>query len=173
MKGPRIGDALFAFLRQKDRLTEERPFGVTLLIAPFLVTTVLTIYTSFETSTRLFAVSHPFEHQTERSNGHDVWLSVGVKGTNLIIATIYGETFSWPLSGPDEKERATFEKFLQQEAEKLVTKATLKGQLTEGQNSVALSVDQRLTYQHIRPVLYALAAAGFSKYGFETRILKQ
>jgi hypothetical protein len=37
--------------------------------------------------------------------------------------------------------------------------------------TAVLAVDQKLKFNHLRPVIYALAEARISKYGFETRMI--
>jgi hypothetical protein len=172
MKTSKLGKAKLALFRQKDRLHQETPFKVSILIAPFLVVTVLTAYTSLETATRLYSVGQPLEHLGAPAGDHAIWLSIGAKDDRLFVTTINGQMFSWPLAGPSKKERAELDIYLHQQAQKLVTDATLQGQVENGKNTVGLSVDQHLTFLHVRPVLYALAEAGFSKYGFETRIVR-
>jgi biopolymer transport protein ExbD len=39
--------------------------------------------------------------------------------------------------------------------------------------TAVLAVDKSLTYSQISPVITALAAANISKYGFETKIIRE
>ena len=168
----KITQARLALARQKERLEEDRSFKVSSLLIPFMAVAVLSLYTSFETAIRLYGVAQPLEHNSEPTGAYDVWLSIGSRQDQLIISSINGETFSWPLAGPTTAEIKPFVEFLHKSARHIVEHTILKGQFRAEDSLVALSVDQRLTYHHIRPVIYALADAGFSKYGFETRILR-
>ncbi len=172
MSTSKLPKARLALFRQKERLEEDRSFGISALFIPFMAVAVLTIYTGFETATRLYGVAQPLEHNSEPSNNYDLWLSIGPQQDKLVISSINGETFSWPLAGPSKDQVLPFNEFLKKTARHLVEGTVLKGQITADDSLVALSVDQRLTFHHIRPVIYALAAAGFSKYGFETRIVR-
>lgn len=172
MRRPKMSSASLALARQKDRLSEEHPFKAALLIVPFLAVTVLTIFTSLETATKLYGVAQPLEHPSAPSADQDVWLSVAAKDERIVVTTVTGDMFSWPIGGPSSKDLDGLNTYLKTRAEDLVKASVLRGQIHDKQNSVGLAVDQRLTYHHVRPIIYALADAGFSKYGFETRIVR-
>ncbi len=172
MRTHKLGKAISAFLRQKERLFDDGSFKIYTLIIPFMAVTVLTIYTNLELSTRLFGVASPLEHQTDISNHSGVWLSIGTKKEQIVVRTTNGLTFSWSLSGPSQDQLRPLRDYLTLAARDVVEKSILKGQITKNDTIVALSVDQHLNFHHIRPVIYALAEAGFTKYGFETRILR-
>lgn len=172
MNKSKLGQAIPAFARQKDRLDEDRSFKIFTLLIPFMAVAVLTIYTSFETATRLYGVAQPLEHNSPTSDHYGVWLSVGLRDGGIVITTINGNAFSWPLSGPSNDQLDHLRDFLRESGRTVVEKSVLKGQMTASDSLVALSVDQRLNFHHIRPVLYALADAGFTRYGFETRVLR-
>ncbi len=172
MRTHKLGEAISAFARQKDRLFDDGSFKIYTLILPFMAVTILTVYTNLELSTRLFGVSSPLEHQADVSNHSGVWLSIGTKNDHVIVRTTNGLTFSWPLSGPSKDQLGPLRDYLTLAARDVVEKSVLKGQITTKDTVVALSVDQHLNFHHIRPVVYALAEVGFTKYGFETRILR-
>lgn len=168
----KLGEALPAFARLKDRLTDDRSFKIYTLLIPFMAVAILTIYISFETSTRLYGVAQPIEQNSQPMSGFGVWLSIGAREGKIVVTTINGQSFSWPLSGPSKKEIELLGNFLKETARRVVEQSVMKGQIKAQDTVVALSVDQRLNFHHIRPVLYALADAGFTKYGFETRIIR-
>ena len=172
MKKHKLGNAILAFARQKERMFEDGSFRIFTLILPFMAVSVLTIYTSLETSTRLYGVSNPLEHNSEVVERSGLWLSIGIKNDQVIIRTINGQTFSWALSGPTEEQLTPLKTYLSAAAKDIVEKSVLKGQISSNDSLVALSVDQQLNFNHIRPVIYAIAGAGFTKYGFETRVLR-
>ena len=168
----RLGGAKPAFLRQAERLTRENPLHVSLLFIPFFIVTILTIYVGFQTAPRLFGVGKPLEKISEISPDHEVWLSLAVKKEKLIITVSDGQVFSWSVEGPGDEDLEKLQFYLRQRAEEIVRDSVRRGQVDEVRGVAALSVDQGLTYHHIRPVIFALAGAGFSKYGFETRVLR-
>lgn len=169
---PRLRRAKTAFERQAERLKAEVPFQTWLLFIPFLAVLVLTIYTSLQVNRKLFSLGRPIEMDGAAVADKEIWLSVGIRNDLIVIATPEGQSFSWPISGPDNAQLALLQDYLTERARYLVSDSVRRGQLSGNHNSAALSVDQSLTYQHVRPIIYALAGAGFSRYGFETRIVR-
>jgi hypothetical protein len=167
----RLGSAKPAFERQAARLAYQAPFQATLLFIPFLAVVVLTMYTSLETSPRLHGVARPLERDGVIAPEREVWLSVGIKNEMIVVATPDGETFTWPAKGPKKEQMVGLEAYLLKRSHSMVEDAVRRGQLDGRRNVAALSVDQSLTYHHVRPIIYALAEAGFSRYGFETRVV--
>lgn len=173
MKRPhRLGSAQPAFLRMKSRLGQESPVRTAILFIPFLLVIILSLFIGLETSTRLYSNAKPMVHPSKPMPDHEIWLSIAVRAGRLEVSTQDGTTFSWAAAGPTQDEYNHFQKFLGTKSHKLVSDLIRTGQIGPHQAVAALSVDQSLTYQHVRPVIYALAASGFSKYGFETRVLK-
>ncbi len=169
---PRLRSAKTAFDRQSQRLKTEAPFQAGALFIPFLAVGILTIYTGLQVNRKLFSLARPIEMSGVTMEDKEIWLSVGIRNDLIVIATPEGDTFSWPMSGPDKAQLAVLQDYLTARARYLVASSVRSGQLSGNQNSAALSVDQSLTYQHVRPIIYALAGAGFSRYGFETRIVR-
>ena len=171
-KRERLGGAKSAFERQATRLKLDAPFQALPLFIPFLAVVVLSLFTSLELNRKLFSNARPVEGAGTLAEEKEVWLSVGIRNNMVVVATPEGESFSWPISGPNKGELALLESYLSQRARKLVADSVRRGLLDRHQNVAALSVDQSLTYQHVRPIIYALAGAGFSRYGFETRLFR-
>jgi hypothetical protein len=169
---PLIRSAKKAFERQSERLKAEVPFQTWLLFIPFLAVVVLTVYTSVQMNGKLFSMGRPVEMDGAPVADKEIWLSIGIRNDLIVIATPEGKFFSWPISGPDTAQLALLQDYLTERARYLVSDSVRRGQLSGNHNSAALSVDQSLTYQHVRPIIYALAGAGFSRYGFETRIVR-
>ncbi len=101
-----------------------------------------------------------------------IWMGLYPRDSNLIIGTPEGRTFAWPLDAPDNKEVTNFVSYLKDRIlrESVATGLSLDTSITR--TSAVLSVDQRLNYSQLRPVIAALAEARISRYGFETRLLK-
>jgi hypothetical protein len=97
-------------------------------------------------------------------------MSVGLSNDLIIIKTSSGKIFKWPAVGPSDGDYESFENHLKTWTKSHLQSTILAGQLLPSTNTAAIAVDQRLTAHHIRPVIYALAAAGVSKYGFETKL---
>ena len=159
-----------SFRRQRARLDGLPTLPVVLLFIPFFAVTLLTFFVGFESSFRTNSRIEPFVHESTPAADHALWLSVGISENAIIINTASGETFRWPVEGPSQKDYDVFEKFMAAWAKRHLQNVVRSGQITADTNLAAIAIDQKLTYHHVRPVIYALAAAGISKYGFETRL---
>jgi hypothetical protein len=168
----KLEKAVFAFSRVKERLSEDPSFKVSFVIIPFVAAAVLAMFVSLETTTRLFEVGKPFVHDASLDDRYGLWLSIGSLDGELIITTADGEKMKWPLSGPSKDDLQNLSKMLNSKVEALVKSVVLKGQLHSSDSLVALSVDQSLTFHHVRPIIYALAGVGVSRVGIETRVLR-
>jgi hypothetical protein len=140
-----------------------------LIFIPFFSVTLLTFFVGFESSARSSNRIEPFVHESTPTADHALWMSVGINENTISIHTASGENFRWPAEGPSQKEYEDFEKHVSAWSKRHLQNVVRSGQITADTNLAAISIDQRLTYHHVRPVIYALAAAGISKYGFETR----
>lgn len=168
-----IGDIISSsgsFRRQRARLDAMPAIPLTLLFIPFFSITLLTLLVGFESSVRTRNSIEPFVHESSPAPDHALWMSVGIEEQTIIINTASGETFRWPAEGPAQKEYEAFENHIVSWSKRHLQNVVRSGQITDETNLVAISFDQKLTYHHVRPVIYALAAAGISKYGFETRL---
>jgi hypothetical protein len=112
------------------------------------------------------------EHLTEEVTDHRLWLSVSNANGKILISSNDTSSFSWSEAGPSTEQYKKFKKYLDLRVKNLVIDTVRTGQIQSETLTAALAVDQSLTYQHVRPVIYALAEAGISRYGFETRIIR-
>jgi hypothetical protein len=168
-----IGDMVSSsgsFRRQRTRLDGMPVMPVVLLFIPFFSVTLLTFFVGFESSVRPKSRIEPFVHESAPAADHALWLSIGVSENTIIVNTASGETFRWPVEGPSQRDYEVFETYMTTWAKHHLQNVVRSGQITSDTNLAAIAIDQKLTYHHVRPVIYALAAAGISKYGFETRL---
>ena len=154
----------------KSRLKESTFSTVAYIFIPFFLVTILALFVGFETSDRFKSPIEPFEYEAAESRDHRLWMSVGLSNDLIIIKTSSGKIFKWPAIGPSDGDYESFENHLKTWTKSHLQSTILAGQLLPSTNTAAIAVDQRLTAHHIRPVIYALAAAGVSKYGFETKL---
>jgi len=171
-RSSRATQVTLAMGRQKERLTEIDSVSGFVLLIPFLAVIVLSLFTSLETNTRLHAVGKPMEHATTEVADHELWLSVAAKGGKIIVTTSDSNVFEWSEGGPTQREALALTDYLKSRVKDLIIGTVRTGQVSQESLTASVAVDQSLTYQHIRPLLYALADAGISRYGFETRIVK-
>lgn len=159
-----------AFLRQKERLQQGPAFSLTVIFLPFLAAVVLSLFVGLEASIRLQSVAEPFEYAAQPTSDRELWMSIGLTDNSIVIKTAAEGVFVWSAKGPSETEYLNFENHLKSWAKKHVNDVVRSGQIVAETNTAALAIDQRLTYHHIKPVIYALASAGVSRYGFETKL---
>jgi hypothetical protein len=171
-----IGDMVSSsgsFRRQRARLDGMPMMPMVLLFIPFFSVTLLTFFVGFESSVRPKSRIEPFVHESAPTADHALWLSVGIRENTIIVNTSSGESFRWPVEGPSQRDYDVFEKYMRTWAKQHLQNVVRSGQITSDTNLAAIAIDQKLTYHHVRPVIYALAAAGVSKYGFETRLTQK
>lgn len=159
-----------SFRRQRARLDGMPAMPLVLLFIPFFSVALLTFFVGFESSFRTKNRIEPFVHESAPTADHALWLSVSISENTIIVNTATGETFRWPVEGPSQRDYDVFEKYMTIWAKRHLQNVVRSGQITGDTNLAAIAIDQKLTYHHVRPVIYALAAAGISKYGFETRL---
>jgi hypothetical protein len=172
MSKNRLDSTSLALIRQKARLCAEQPFGLAVIFIPFMAVAVISFFVAFESTPRIRSTSTPFEYPADPVKEHSIWLSIGIQGDLIAIRTSDSRFFSWSANGPSADEFKNFQNYLRQRAAEHLQDTVRRGKVNTQTNEAALAVDQGLTFHHIRPVIYALASAGFSKYGFETRLIK-
>jgi hypothetical protein len=171
-RNTRLGAAKIALIRQKDRLSKFEPLSMTATLIPFMGAIVLSLYTSLETNTRLHARGKPMEYPATETSDHAMWLSASVKSGKVVVTTSGVDYFAWPEAGPSAEDLDTLNEYLALRAQELVKDTVRIGQVTSQSHTAVIAVDHSMTFHHVRPIIYALGRAGFSRYGFETRILK-
>jgi hypothetical protein len=111
----------------------------------------------------------PFDAPRHRDGG--IWLGLYPKDDQLHIVTSDRQKFTWPLDSQQMSAVQPLVDYLNQKVQQEIYGTALKMESTVTRTTAVLAVDQRLRYFHIRPVIYALARARISQYGFETRII--
>lgn len=99
-----------------------------------------------------------------------IWLSVSIQEEKLVVTTADRSVFKITLSGTDVDEISKLTDYLREQTKKLSINAGLSQKISTVQSTAVISADQKLKYGHVRPILVALARAGISNYGFETKM---
>ena len=97
-----------------------------------------------------------------------IWFSVTPVDNDIVITTNDRQVFRYAQSQELVSEMAAFRRYLEARVRTEIVSAGVSGRFAEQQSRVIIAADQRLKYRHIRPILYALSAAGVRRYGFET-----
>lgn len=161
-----------ALLRQRERLAVPFTANPVILFIPFGLMCLLLIYVSLETSPRIYSNAKPLLlNHKEESPTFTLHYTIAPAPEGLRIVSNNGDIFS--LNGQqDDKGLDLFTNSLKSSIRSTINDVALANRMDEQTSFVVLTLDERLTYAHVRPVIYALASAGITRYGFEGRILK-
>lgn len=113
----------------------------------------------------VIAFSAPKEHE-----GH-IWIGVFPEADRIVAVTSDHRKFSWPRGHATSSDTAVFREYLKERVAKEIVNTGRSMELNYVKASAVLAVDQRLTFNHIKPLLLALAEAKIAKYGFETKLI--
>ncbi len=157
--------------RTRERLTEPLlwfPFPA--LIAFGLVIVLRgQLLTGF--NYRLGTRADVVHYNAETLSAPGIWISIYQDHDNLVLVTDDHNRFEWPLGAKDMKALKPFINYLRKRTEEAAFKMSLALEVEKNRTRAVLAVDQKLKYIHIRPILFALAEAKISNYGFETRVV--
>lgn len=140
------------------------PFAIS-----FFLVLLLTAHVIFGTTSRLGTPSDVITFPSEARKDSALWLSVTPIGKEIVVATADRKVFRWPQEVRDMTPLKPFIAYLKNAIAKEIEAAALRKAVYEHQTTAVIAADQRLKYLHIRPILYAFAAAGISGYAFETQ----
>jgi hypothetical protein len=119
---------------------------------------------------RLGTEANVIEMEAAPLRSPGIWMSVTQSGDKILIVTDDHQSFTMPLTAPSLSSMRPLIRYLDERAREIAFKTTLDMEVDSERIRAVLAVDQKLKYIHIRPLLYALAEAKISHYGFETRM---
>lgn len=119
---------------------------------------------------RLGTEANVMEMQAEPLRSPGIWLSITQLGNDILIITDDHKRFTVPLAAPNVEALTPLVRYLDERVRQLAFKSTLDLNLDQDRIRAVLAIDQKLRYIHVRPILYALAEAKISSYGFETKL---
>ena len=120
---------------------------------------------------RLGTEANVVELAAEPLRSPGIWMSITESGNDILIVMDDRRLFKVPLATPNVESLAPLVQYLDQRTRESAFKTTLDLELDADRIRVVMAVDQKLKYIHIRPILYALAEAKISNYGFETKMI--
>ena len=135
----------------------------------FFLVLLLTAHVIFGTTSRLGTPSDVITFPSETRKDSAIWMSVTPIGKEVVVATADRKVFRWPLEVHGMEPLAPFVSYLKAAVAKEIEAAALQKAAYQHQTTAVIAADQRLKYLHIRPLLYAFAAAGIADYAFETQ----
>lgn len=101
----------------------------------------------------------------------DIWLGIKLNGEVLEIVTTDRRMFKWKNKSLERSDMRELINYLKQKTRQQAQSAGLKMKAMESDIRAIIAIDKNVSYAHLSPVLYALAEAKISKYGFESRII--
>ena len=117
---------------------------------------------------RLGSYSEVPSLQTKSYHLTGIWLGIYQKNKHIMIVSDERQVFSWPLAKTNQPNVQPLVNYLKDRLKKQLLTFGRDLAISYNDTRATLSVDKHLKYIHIRPILYALAEANISKYGFET-----
>ena len=152
----------------KQRLRESSSWYPFPCLISFFLVLLLTAHVVLSTSLRAGHAASVLPLAAEEAEDSVIWLSVTSEDGKITVADNYRRVFSWSEEIQTIASLDAFVLHLKGRANEEIKSAALSKRIYQSQKRVVLAVDQKLKYRHFRPILYALAEAGISNYGFET-----
>lgn len=161
-----------SLMRQKARLSMPLTTNLGVLLLPIGLMSLLLIYVSVETNPRIFSTAKPLQlNLPAEEDNAKLWFSLAPSEQGIVIVSNSGESFDL-VAKDGETDLTAFTEHLKARVMAVISDVAIANRMDAKSSFVVLSVDERLTYSHVRPVIYALAEAGITRYGFEGRVLK-
>ena len=100
-----------------------------------------------------------------------IWLGIFPEKNKISMITSDKKRFAWDTTGVSRPTLDKITKYLKNRVTKESVSAGLTLTSSLERVKVVVSVDQRLKYRNISPILQAFAEAKISRYGFETKLV--
>jgi hypothetical protein len=139
------------------------------LLLSFVLVILFTSHAVFGTAPRLGNPANLLTFQGEPFKMGTIWFSVTPIDDEIVVTTEDRKVFRWSQHVRKLDEIKPFTDYLVAKSREAVLSSTLAKDGLKRSTKAVIAADQRLKYLHFRPILYALAAAKITKYGFETR----
>jgi biopolymer transport protein ExbD len=152
----------------KQRLRESSSWYPFPCLISFFLVLLLTAHVVLNTNPRAGHAAAVLPLAAEETEDSVIWLSLTSEDGKIIVADNYRRVFSWSEEVQTIESLEAFVTHLKTRVNDEKKAAALSKRIYQSQSRVILAVDQKLKYRHFRPILYALAEAGISNYGFET-----
>lgn len=159
-----------AMMNAKERLRHSSSWFPIPALLPFFLVLLLTAHVSMSTNPRTGHPAAVLPLVAEETEDSAIWFSMIIdsKTDEVVVADNYRQVFRWPQTVTSVESLKPFIDHLKNRAATEVKAAALSKKVASSQIRTIIAVDQTINYGHFRPILYALAEAGISNYGFET-----
>ncbi|NRA65722.1 MAG: hypothetical protein HRU19_14630 [Pseudobacteriovorax sp.] len=157
--------------RIKDRLEipiQWYPFPA---MIGFMLVMILGGHLLTDLNPRLGARVQVIPLESDRLPDGGIWLGVYEKDEEIHVITSDRKKFSWAQNSVDIENFEPLIRYLKLKTLEEAESTVIKMKSSAITSRAVIAVDQHLKYVHLRPILYSLAKANISRYGFETRII--
>ncbi len=165
---PRSPNVYYAMMAAKQRLRESSSWYPFPCLISFFLVLLLTAHVVLSTNPRAGHGASVLPLSGEEAEDSVIWFSVTSEEGKITVADNNRRIFSWSEEVQTIESLDAFVLHLKARVNEEIKSAALSKRIYQSQKRVVLAVDQKLKYRHFRPILYALAEAGISNYGFET-----
>lgn len=129
---------------------------------------ILTAHILFSTNPRIGQPAEVISYPSTPAKDSAIWLSITVQDKFTIVTTNDRKIFRWPATLRSTAELKDLTFYLRRRMVEEIQTASLVQRAMRSQTTVVIAADQSLKYNHIKPIIHALAQAGISNYAFET-----
>jgi len=157
-----------AMMAAKQRLRESSSWYPFPCLISFFLVLLLTAHVVLSTNPRAGHAASVLPLVADEAEDSVIWLSVTSENGQITVADNYRQVFSWSEEVQTIQSLDAFVRHLKSRVADEIKSAALSKRIYQSQKQVIIAIDQQLKYRHFRPILYALAEAGISNYGFET-----
>jgi len=154
--------------RVRDRLGAESSWIPAHVLVSGIASIVLLAFVMRGVDSRAGNPAVPLVFPAPLQEDTAIWISVTPIGEEVVITTNDRQVFRVPQQPTDDKAYQEFNAWLRGRTRSEALSAGIAGNYRLKQTKVIIRADQHLKYLHVRPLLYSLAAAGVTRYGFET-----
>lgn len=112
----------------------------------------------------------PLEAELEPDGS--VWLGMFIKDDIFHIQTSERNTLKFSVQDLNKSILPQLVTYLELRREKEITLLGSSLSYKPFRSNIVIAADQSLKYVHLRPVINSIAAAGYRRYSFETRIIR-
>ena len=173
MKSPNSLDRpwVLALTKMKERLEEPVQWYPFPAMIGFMLVMILGGHLLPDLNPRLGARVDVLPADAPRHQDGGIWLGVYKQNDSIMVVSSDRKKFKWPIASASINDIEPLVKYLKMRTQHESFSMALKMESSLTKTTTVVAVDQRLKYSHIKPIIFALASAKISRYGFETRII--
>ncbi len=139
-------------------------------LIPFLLAPVLIANIFPSINPHLQGTSTVIELSASEAPSGSIWINIFPEDDDIVVSLGSNERVHFRRDSRSQDDVHRIRDLLKTRIQSETLGATLRMMVRDTQLSVLLAVDQRLSFSHLRILLAAMAEAGVTEYGFETRI---